>query len=353
MLSKYLWPAVLICVTVFCQNTDTLSSRKFNIFPILTYDSDTGLGYGGKLYFLDYLNCKESLDLIAFNSTKGERWYSFTFSTFDKEIRQGKAYPLAADICFDYDKWIKSHFYGLNKNAKQSNDEIYTKTPFEASVIISRGFTGSFTAYAGVKYKSIRNSNLKYNGLLFSSLNPLDRQTVKTLAIVLGSKFDSRKSHINPKSGNVIEITFEAAPKFSFTNSNYFKTSVSLSNYSSIFGESLIMASRLLYNTVSPVNLPVQLCPYLGGGSTLRGFNQDRFLGNSFLLLNNELRFIIFENLEGLGGVDLGSNFHPLNKFYSGYVLGLRYVLATFIVRGDVGLSNEGTNIYLNFGHLF
>lgn len=353
MLTKLLCPLLLLCFTALCQSTDTSSTRKFNVFPILTYDSDTGLGYGGKIYLLNYLGSRESFDIIAFNSTKGERWYTLNFSTLDKEIRQGNTYPFVADICFDYDKWIKSHFYGLNGNASQSNDEIYTKTPFEASIIISRGFTGSFTAYAGVKYKSIKNSNYKYNGLLFSSSIPLDRQTVKTLAFVLGAKFDSRKSYINPKSGNVIEISFEAAPKFSFTNADYYKTSVSTANYFSIFRECTIMANRLLYNNISPVDVPVQLCPSLGGGSTLRGFNQDRFLGNSFLLLNNELRFIIFENLEGVGGIDIGTNFHPWNKFYSGYILGLRYILATFIVRGDVGISNEGTNIYLNFGHLF
>ena len=58
--------------------------------PILMYDNDIGFGYGGKVKFVDYLGKKESFDLILFNSSKGERWYVFTFSMPDLEIRQGK-----------------------------------------------------------------------------------------------------------------------------------------------------------------------------------------------------------------------------------------------------------------------
>ncbi|MDP4116669.1 MAG: BamA/TamA family outer membrane protein [Bacteroidota bacterium] len=344
---------VMLYFPVYSQNMDTLSTREFNIFPILTYDSDTGLGYGLKLYLVNYLRSYESFDVIAFNSSKGERWYAFNFSTLEKEIRQGKEYNLAADVSFDYDKWIKCHFYGTNKEAKLNNDEIYTKTPFEASILISRGFTNKIAVSVGSKFKNIKNSNYKPNGLLSSSSNPLDYQTVKALAFILGFKYDSRKSFINPKSGNVLEITFEEAPKFSFTDSKYFKTVVSLANYLPFFNEDFVIANRLLYNNITPVNLPVQLFPSLGGGSTLRGYNQDRLLGNAFILLNNELRFPIYKNFGGIGGVDIGNNFAPWDKFYLGFILGLRFTLTTFIVRADVGLSSEGTNIYLNFGQLF
>src|SRR5512135_1187598 len=62
------------------------SYRSFSPFPILMFDSDIGFGYGGRVKFVDYLGNKESLDLILFNSTRGERWYVFTFSIPDLEI---------------------------------------------------------------------------------------------------------------------------------------------------------------------------------------------------------------------------------------------------------------------------
>jgi hypothetical protein len=49
------------------------AKRSFSGFPILMYDSDIGVGYGGKGKFVNYFGRKESLDLILFNSSKGER----------------------------------------------------------------------------------------------------------------------------------------------------------------------------------------------------------------------------------------------------------------------------------------
>ena len=64
------------------QITDTLETNNkvpqlvnndFEIFPILSYDTDTGFGYGLKSFFLNFLGINESFDLILFNSTKGSR----------------------------------------------------------------------------------------------------------------------------------------------------------------------------------------------------------------------------------------------------------------------------------------
>ena len=63
------------------QITDTLETNNkvpqlvnndFEIFPILSYDTDTGFGYGLKSFFLNFLGINESFDLILFNSTKGK-----------------------------------------------------------------------------------------------------------------------------------------------------------------------------------------------------------------------------------------------------------------------------------------
>ena len=87
--------------------------RSFSPFPILMYDSDIGFGYGGRVKFVDYFKKKESLDLILFNSTKGERWYVFSFSIPDLERRQGKRYGLSFDLKAEYDKFLNYSFYGI------------------------------------------------------------------------------------------------------------------------------------------------------------------------------------------------------------------------------------------------
>lgn len=69
--------------------TDSLRANV-EALPILSYDSDVGFGYAGKLFLFDVLKTKESFDLILFNSTKEEQWYKFVYSIPDFESRQGK-----------------------------------------------------------------------------------------------------------------------------------------------------------------------------------------------------------------------------------------------------------------------
>ena len=52
---------------------------KIEPLPILSYDSNTGFGFGAKAFFLNLLKLRESFDLIIFLSTKGERWLRFVF----------------------------------------------------------------------------------------------------------------------------------------------------------------------------------------------------------------------------------------------------------------------------------
>ncbi|UCG94742.1 MAG: hypothetical protein JSW13_03030, partial [Candidatus Aerophobus sp.] len=86
------------------ESEDVDTKKSLSAFPILMYDTDIGVGYGGKAKFVNYLSRKESFDLIVFNSSKGERWYVFAFSIPDIEIRQGKIYSLCCDLKAEYNK---------------------------------------------------------------------------------------------------------------------------------------------------------------------------------------------------------------------------------------------------------
>ncbi len=109
------------------MNAATKDDKSIEPFPILSYDTDAGLGYGAKGFFLNLLGLNESFDLTFFNSTKGERWYRFVFSMPDFELRQGKNYPAAFDLIVDYDKYIKNNFFGTGSGSKYSNREYFTK----------------------------------------------------------------------------------------------------------------------------------------------------------------------------------------------------------------------------------
>src|ERR1035437_2724229 len=239
--------------------------KSYEILPIISYDTDVGLGYGAKTFFLNYLQCKESFDIVAFNSTKGERCYRFVYSLPDFELRQGTVYPWAFDIIADFDKYIKNNFFGTGEAAGFSQREYYTKTPFEFSMNLSRGFTRNIVLQAGIKYRSVNTSNFEPGSKFFSLPDPRSRGTVKYLALSLSFRYDSRDSYINPGYGSVVQLSSELAPNLGGPFLPYMNAGFWLQNYYTLFYPKTVLAVRFGMQSVFVNDLPVQLLIPLGG----------------------------------------------------------------------------------------
>ena len=101
--------------------------------------------------------------------------------------------------------------------------------------------------------------------------------------------------------------------------------------------------------------------PILGGGSTtdaMRGYKSNRFADKGKILINAEYRFPIWWRFGGNLFVDAGSVFpsfriSEMKKFIADAGWGLRFYMPDFVVRFDMGFSQEGIGIYFNFGHIF
>lgn len=339
--------------------TDSLSddSKKIDweVFPIVSYDTDTGFGYGIKGYIRNIFKGNESYDLILYNSTKGERWYRFQFSLPDDEIRQGTEYGYALDVIADYDKWINYYFYGVGNSSSYENKNVHTKEPLEININLNRTITANIIIQAGLKYERIKFTNFPSASL------PSDysfRNTSDQLSLLLSALYDTRNSVINPDRGFSSIVSFETSPEFAFTNSSFSKAVITFQSYNRIIFPQLIFAGRISAGQLIGSNIPVQFLLPVGGNQTLRGFRQDRFLDKSRAFINAELRFPIWKRFGGIAGIDAGRVFPSLKKFsFSEWkinpVAGLRYYMNNFVVRADIGISNETTGFYLNFGHIF
>jgi outer membrane protein assembly factor BamA len=322
------------------------------------YDTNTGFGYGGKLFFLNPLKRNESFDLVLFNSTKGERWYHFVFSRPDFERRQGKIYPLAFDLLIDYDKWIKNSFFGIGNESNFEDREYYTREPLELRLTLSRGFSPHLVGQVGPIYRIIRNFNFEENSRLAQLEPALNSGRVKVASFFLNLRSDTRNSYINPSSGTVLQGEVEFAPKTGLSNTSYTSLTLWFQHYYTLFYPKTVMALRLGLRDLIGDSLPVQVLLPIGGGSTLRGLPQDRFLGKTAAVANAEIRFPIFWRLGGVAGFDAGKVWSSPSKidfsrWAANYVLGLRFYMDTFVVRADIGFSKETTGFFLNFGHIF
>jgi endonuclease/exonuclease/phosphatase family metal-dependent hydrolase len=348
----------LLAAPVSGAGISKLESGRFDPFPIVTYDSDIGFGYGAKVFLLNQLKAGESFDLTLFNSSKGERWYRFVFSLPDFELRQGKIYPLALDLVIDYDKYIKNNFFGIGNESNYGDREIYTREPLDIDLTLSRGFSRRLVGQLGFRYKTVRNFNFAAESRLREITPELNAGRAYYASVFSNWRFDSRDSFINPSRGLVLQGELEWAPDSSLGNVAFTRSAFWAQAYTTLFYPKTVLALRLGAQALSGKDLPAQVLLPLGGNTSLRGSPQDRFLGKASILANAELRFPLLWRLGGVLGFDAGRVWPSIKDFdrrswASNPTLGLRFVMNTFVVRFDVGFGKEYTGVYFNFGHLF
>lgn len=336
------------------------TKKSVSAFPIFMYDTDIGMGYGGKAKFVNYLLKKESFDFIVFNSTKGERWYVFTFSIPDFEIRQGKKYALSFDIRAEYDKYLKYYFYGTGPNSQKENETAFTFEKMELQLTLGRGFSPHFVVEANYFIKNVKYFNVEEDKPFTETLMKVGEQFSPFASLVI--RYDTSDSQIHPKKGVRILIQNDVASNFlGNKNANFHRLTLDLRRYFLLFGQKDVLAFRALFQNITGKKIPIFEMPVLGGGSimnAMRGYKLNRFIDRGKLLINAEYRFPLWEKLGGNVFVDAGYIFHRLSlkeikKAIVDVGWGLRYYLQNFVVRFDMGFSSEGMGIYFNFGHIF
>lgn len=339
---------------------DKDSDKSISAFPILMYDSDIGYGYGAKVKFIDYFKMKESFDLIAFNSTKGERWYVLTFCYPDIEIRQRKAYPFSLDVKAEYDKFLKYYYYGTGGDSLKENESVFTFEKTELQLSAGRGFTSQFVMELRYILKNVHYFNIDKERPFTQTLQETGEQFSPFASLLV--RYDTSDSQIHPTKG--LRLVFQsdfAAGFLGNQQAEYYRATLDFRKYFLLFGNRDVVGIRFLTQKISGQDVPLYELPVLGGGSemtALRGIGQNCFIDNGKFICNFEYRFPLFKKLGGNIFVDAGSvwprwtdiNFQDI-KINAGW--GLRYYLKDFVARFDMGFSPEGTGIYFNFGHLF
>jgi outer membrane protein assembly factor BamA len=324
------------------------------------YDNDIGTGYGAKVKFVDYLGKKESFDLILFNSSKGERWYVFTFSMPDLEIRQGKTFPLSLDFKAEYDKYLKYFYYGFGATSSKDDVTELTHEMKSLQATFSRGITPQFVVAATYNLRWLNYSNVEEGRPFTGFVKQWTSQFVPFLSLAL--RYDTSESQIHPTRGIRFMLQDDIAGGIvGSRDSSYNRLTLDLRKYTLVFGEKDVFAVRMMLQYISGSKIPIFDYASLGGGSELaamRGFALNRFLDKGKFLANFEYRFPLIWRFGGNVFVDTGTVWPSLDQFSFknlaiDYGVGLRFYLDDFVVRVDFGFSKEGTRLYFNFGHIF
>jgi hypothetical protein len=194
----------------------------------------------------------------------------------------------------------------------------------------------------------------------------------------LALSLDTRDFEPDPNDGVYAELSSEFGTKALGSQYDYARVMLSVRGFYSPIPKlaDLVIAVRGLYEVQSagtPFFSQVWL-PFiddnhegLGGLRTLRGYDQDRFVGPVIGLANFELRwtftrFNLLKQNFGLIAVpflDMGRVFDDVQqtsfvdwKRAQGAGLRIAWNEAT-VLMADYGFSSEGSGLYLNFNHIF
>lgn len=336
------------------------TKKSLSAFPILMYDTDIGVGYGGKAKFVDYMRRRESFDFIVFNSSKGERWYVFTFSIPDIEIRQGKKYPFSFDLKAEYDKYLKYSFYGEGPDSHKEDETTLTYEKKELQLKFARGFSPRFVLEAHYVFRNIGYFKVEEGRPFTAELEEVGEQFSPFASLVV--RYDSSDSQIHPRRGFRLIVQNDLASSLlGNRKASFYRFTFDLRRYLLLLGQKDVLAFRFLVQGIGGDKIPLFEYPVLGGGgemNAMRGYKMNRFQDKGKFLLNAEYRFPLWRKLGGNVFLDAGRVWPSLSaarldKIAFDVGWGLRYYLKNFVVRFDMGFSREGTGIYFNFGHIF
>ncbi len=339
---------------VLLKDNEPERNISFSAFPFLMYDSDIGFGFGGKIIIKNLLKSDESFDLVLFGSTKGEQWYILSFSIPDSEIRQGTAFPLALDLKLEYDKILKSNFFGFGNNSND-NEWQFPKRFVKFELTIGRGLTRSIITEARFVYNNTSVYDYDSNIVLTPDVPGTGEHTIPYFTGRI--RWDTRDNQNHPHRGWNLSLSADLASESFFSDYTFQRYRLEANKYQQLFSPSHVLATRLWLQHIEGT-APYYEQSIIGGGSTARGFKADRFIDRAFTLASLEYRIIVYKGFGGVLFTDAGRVYPSLEEisledWHISYGGGLRYYLSNFVVGFDTGFSKEGMRLFFNFGHVF
>ncbi|MCS7201853.1 MAG: BamA/TamA family outer membrane protein [Dictyoglomus sp.] len=326
----------------------------------LTGSINFGGGYGISTGFYGYIEYMEnnlfgkaqklSLNLQIVGSGKMNYQISFSDPWFlgDRNNFQLKL----------YDK--KSTITTIIENESKNIDEERVGGSFSFYYPI----VGNLSLGLGFKYEKVwqRISGATYTENDIASIN-------------LSVMRDTRDFILNPTQGSRQVLSAEFAGGGS--SSNYAKYQGELQWHFPLTNRDAITLSQMKERQVlslkfgiglSEGNLPSSELFTLGGANSIRGYVDNEFRGDAYIVLNLQYRFPLGSGLYGVLFFDLGNAFSLRSisslrdiKLYSGIGIGIRYETLVIPIRLDFGYNfgqdpldpNTRWRIHFSFGDVF
>lgn len=353
------------------------------ILPLITYNSDSKLGYGAAALVqwtggVEPYRYQLAVQVLFTTGGVQSHWIHFDSPKF-----LGSPFRVFARA--EYHHELFTPFYGFGN---QSSDELEDhpgvggEHPFQYKRTLPLGRLGfsvpigqDLSVFAFGTYTSITNST--YEGSLLEQMHPFGIAGGRELELSGGLFYDTRDNEAVPSTGWFLSISARGVSRSLGSSYTFAGANIQMLRFVSLLPR-LVLAMRLEFDGLTDgapyFELPnfggMEAFDGVGGLWSARGIPQDRYVGRfkalGTLELRAELARFPFRGDPisfGTGAyLDLGRAYEPgtpdslgpLLGIHPGYGAGLRLWRRAFVIRTDFASSPDRPfSVYLMFGEFF
>ena len=404
---------------------DELRDKREGTFvtgvPDLSFDPVNGFGYGaegsitfnGKRTnpFFEYTPYRSKLDIVLFNTTRNQREVVLVYDqpyVFQSKwrLRTEAAYEINPNLLYfgTTDRTLQSLSQiaagdGMSNNSGDSytqydnslgenaNFNEYTKEEYilnmsgEYSLLESRmRVLGGFEyARLNISKTGTGRSRIEEDAL---AQNILGFGKSQISFLQLGMIYDTRDFESDPSNGIYAELTDEFSHKGMASDFTLNKVFFQLKTFKRLMPSTF---KKFIFASRAGIGYTFGDAPFfeyqdewssegsiegLGGGNTIRGYKQNRFLDRGIYFVNTEMRMRFFEtelfhqdlSFSAVPMFDFGSVYNLQNKqqafamdrmrYSEGLGMRIAWNLST-ILRFDYAVSQEDKQFFFTFEHAF
>jgi outer membrane protein insertion porin family len=255
---------------------------------------------------------------------------------------------------------------GFGSDESPTEDDIFTERRTGGAIAVGRNFTDNISGNIALRYEDIKTNDLNTD-----TSTGFIQQDGTLATVTLGLTRNRRDVDIDPSRGDWFRI--EVEPGFAHItkvggditsplgDKSYLKTTAEYRAYWSpqkprgrneLDAARRVLAFRARYGVISG-DVPFFEQFFLGGASTIRGYEEDRFWGKQSLLTTLEYRHPIQKALAVSAFIDYGGAWGGFGtvgeftqsssaKFKLGYGFGVTFRSPLGPLRLDLGFDDRG-----------
>jgi outer membrane protein assembly factor BamA len=265
-----------------------------------------------------------------------------------------------------------ARFFGFQSTAREEDQTNYADQELGLDISLGYRFFEGFKLVAGERLLKVNImhgavTRLPFITDLFPAAAVPGVDGFNVNAQKLSLVYSTLDSPDLPTSGLMARVYVENSAEVLGSSASYQGFEAEAKEYIPLRDARYISVLRLAYKQVTGDNVPFLERASLGGETTLRGYGRNRFIDNSYLLLNLEERIRLFRwrlfdvlaDWEVAPFIDFGSVMASLDRanpasFEFNPGIGVRAVVRPNIVgRIDVGYGKEGPAVFVGLGYPF